>query len=186
MMSPWPPVFWKSSSTGEWGGKCCEGEGSDWVGRGRPKGRQGHRCRLGGRWGGKFENNSTSLWCDILVGWLGELTPKMTSELPCGSTGLDFFSSATPLALFILRGPQCPFGSLVSEAYKECWLWDQTPPYLEPQGKKRPERTQQYSEQFRCWRQAAYVQIPTLAVWPWTNHSTSLCLSFLINKRVDK
>lgn len=107
-MSPWPPVFWKSSSTGEWGGKRCEGEGSDWVGRGRPEGRQGHRCRLGGRWGGKFENNSTSLWCDILVGWLGELTPKMTSELPCGSTGLDFFFISHPFGFVYSQRPSVP------------------------------------------------------------------------------
>lgn len=69
------------------------------------------------------------------------------SELLCGFTGIDFFffPSATSLALLvcvlILRGHQCPFGSLVIEVYKECGLWGQTPLYLDSQDKKRPYGT---------------------------------------------
>lgn len=75
----------------------CSGEevlrgarGVSGVGRGSPEGREGHGCGQRGRRGGKFENNSTSLWYDIRVGCPCQLTPKMTSEFPCGSTGLEF------------------------------------------------------------------------------------------------
>ena len=67
--------------------------------------------------------------------------------LPPSLPPLPFLSPPLPSPLlsspflpsFLLGGHHCPFGrSLMSDAYKECWHWDRTPPYQEFQGKKGP------------------------------------------------